>query len=280
MERMLGTMPCSCLLLPFSCLVLVLSVHTSYTQAAYTTHIQATHTHTRASDDGARLPTATTPCGKVEGVWDSQFPGVAAFLGVPFAKQPVGPLRWRPAVGGCWPNSTTTFQAKKQPPACPQFRPRQGRAESESCLFLNVFTSHAVVSSLSSDPATTAEPEKLLPVLVWVFGGGSVYGSVQSYGDIQSVVKSMGGKVILVAINYRLGSFGYFALKELSNTDPRGVSGNYGISDVQEALRWVKGSIAGFGGDAKRVTVYGQSSGGTVIQYRKPYGRMCLYSPM
>jgi carboxylesterase type B len=106
---------------------------------------------------------------------------------------------------------------------------------------------------------------ELVPVLVWVFGGGSVVGSPDSYGDIQSVVHAMGGKVVLVAINYRLGSFGYLALKELSATDPRGVSGNYGITDVQESLRWVQQNIASFGGDASRVTVFGQSSGGTQV---------------
>jgi carboxylesterase type B len=204
------------------------------------------------------LPSARTPCGSITGTWDPAFPGLAAFLGVPFAEPPVDSLRWRPPVpASCWP-ANTTFQADQQPPACVQFRPQARVVESESCLFLNVFTAHPVV-------ATPPAEADLLPVLVWVFGGGSVVGSVQSYGEIQSVVNNMGGKVVLFAVNYRLGSFGYLALKELSATDPRGTSGNYGVLDVQEALRWVQQSATAFGGDPKRVTVFGQSSGGTQV---------------
>jgi carboxylesterase type B len=156
---------------------------------------------------------------------------------------------------------------------------------------LNVFTAHGTASPPPAPAALkdildlrseSGPTEGLYPVLVWVFGGGSVFGSLQSYGDVQSVVKSMGGKVVLVAINYRLGSFGYLALKELSATDPRGVSGNYAITDLQESLRWVQKNIVAFGGDKSRVTVFGQSSGGTQVLalLASPASRGLLHSAM
>lgn len=70
---------------------------------------------------------------------------------------------------------------------------------------------------------------------------------------------------VLVAMNYRLGIFGYLALRELAEVDPRGSSGNLGITDQQLALRWVQQNILAFGGDPKHVTLLGQSSGGSNI---------------
>lgn len=153
-----------------------------------------------------------------------------------------------PTESDCWP---APFLATTPSPACPQLSPgQQAVNQSEDCLYLNVFT------TLPTTP---------VPVLVWIYGGGSVDGSSQSYGPIQNIVPYLNGEVVLVAFNYRLNSFGYLALRELSVIDPRGVSGNYGILDCQQALRWVKHNIAGFGGDPTRVTVFGQSSGGTQI---------------
>eukprot|EP00040_Diaphanoeca_grandis_P042859 m.266211 g.266211 ORF g.266211 m.266211 type:complete len:571 (-) comp65927_c0_seq1:66-1778(-) len=233
------------------------------------THVTTTTSH--AYDHNAIPPTVTTACGQMEGMWDPAYPGVATFLGIPFAAPPVGELRWRPPKApSCWtPN--TTFHATQQQPACVQFR-NEEVPQSESCLFLNVFTTRVTNRTVApntddiptADNTTNADLD-LVPVLVWVYGGGSVDGSTTSYGDVQSVVPNMKGDVVLVAISYRLGSFGYLALKELSATDPRGVSGNYGVMDVQESLRWVQRNIVAFGGDPKRVTVFGQSSGGTQV---------------
>lgn len=75
----------------------------------------------------------------------------------------------------------------------------------------------------------------------------------------------LGGRAIVVATNFRLGNFGFLALKELSMVDPRGVSGNLGILDIQMALQWVQDNAVAFGGDNTRVTLIGQSSGGTNI---------------
>eukprot|EP00929_Paragymnodinium_shiwhaense_P050685 TRINITY_DN25528_c0_g1_i4.p1 TRINITY_DN25528_c0_g1~~TRINITY_DN25528_c0_g1_i4.p1 ORF type:complete len:433 (+),score=70.75 TRINITY_DN25528_c0_g1_i4:1010-2308(+) len=88
-------------------------------------------------------------------------------------------------------------------------------------------------------------------------------GSVASYGPIENMARH--GDVVLVAMNYRLNVFGYLALEELSAVDPRGISGNYGLTDQQLALRWVRDNIRKFRGDPGRVTIMGQSSGGTNV---------------
>jgi carboxylesterase type B len=88
---------------------------------------------------------------------------------------------------------------------------------------------------------------------------------VASYGPIENLVSGMHGRVVLVAMNYRLGALGFATLKELADVDPRGVSGNLGFTDQQLALQWVGANAKAFGGDPSRVTLIGQSSGGTSI---------------
>jgi carboxylesterase type B len=122
---------------------------------------------------------------------------------------------------------------------------------SEDCLFLNIFV------------PSSASPLNPLPVLVFIHGGGSTDGSSNEYDDLKSIAYR--GHAILVTLNYRLNVFGWLSLAELSATDPRGSSGNYGLLDQREALLWLQSNIANFGGDPARVTVFGQSSGGTHI---------------
>lgn len=81
--------------------------------------------------------------------------------------------------------------------------------------------------------------------------------------DFTNFTRSHG--VVAVAVQYRLGPFGFMALSELSAVDPRGVSGNFGFLDQQSALRWVQANAASFGGNTHNVTVFGQSSGGTSV---------------
>ena len=93
--------------------------------------------------------------------------------------------------------------------------------------------------------------------------GSLIAGFSTSYDNLTTMAAS--GKVVLVAINYRLTAFGFLAHPALGAADPRGVSGNYGIMDQQLALQWVQDNIGAFGGDASSVTLIGQSSGGTSI---------------
>jgi carboxylesterase type B len=109
----------------------------------------------------------------------------------------------------------------------------------------------------------TPQNQTSLPVFFWIHGGANVYGSASSYGPLENIVRRV--PHVLVSVNYRLGIFGYLALKELSAADPRGVSGNYGITDQQLALKWVQANIEAFGGDRNCVTIIGQSSGGSNV---------------
>ncbi|HAC90554.1 MAG TPA: hypothetical protein DCF63_07950, partial [Planctomycetaceae bacterium] len=118
---------------------------------------------------------------------------------------------------------------------------------SEDCLYLNIWR------------PISAKTEKL-PVMVWIHGGGYTMGAASHpLYDGESLART---GVVFVSINYRLGAFGFMARAALSKESSRGVSGNYGILDQIESLRWVKRNIASFGGDPQRVMIFGESAGG------------------
>jgi len=196
----------------------------------------------------AALPTikASTVCGDIAG--RVQPGGVAAFRGVPYG---VAARFMPPKPASCW-HWNDTLDASADGPYCPGMHPPYDAHMSEPCLSLNVFTPVAALHNASA-----------LPIFVWTYGGSLVLGSVASYGPIENLVTS--GRAMLVAMNYRLGALGFAALPELAAADPRGVSGNLGILDQQLALSWVANNAAAFGGDPSRVTLIGQSSGGTSI---------------
>lgn len=200
-------------------------------------------------------PTATTSCGPLEGNWEVVTGGdkIASFRGIPFGAPPVDKLRWMPPQPAkCW---SGTLNAKKDGPACYQMKNYHSVPESEDCLSLNVFTKNL--------PTKNNGSKALLPVFVWIYGGSIVDGYASSYGPNENILHY--GDYVLVAMNYRLNAFGFLVTKELSAVDPRGVSGNVGIIDQQLALKWIQKEISNFGGDPKKVTLYGQSSGGTSI---------------
>jgi para-nitrobenzyl esterase len=174
--------------------------------------------------------------------------GVRVFKGIPFAAPPVGPLRWRaPQAAAGWSGvrAADTFSA-----VCPQrgSYPPESAPEptSEDCLYLNIWT-----------PAEPAE--RPLPVMVWIYGGALENGSASTPLYAGDGFARRG--VILVTLNYRLGVLGFLALDALSKESAAGVSGNYGLLDQIAALQWVQRNIGAFGGDAQRVTIFGQSSG-------------------
>ena len=168
----------------------------------------------------------------------------AEFRGIPYAAPPVGELRWKPPQAMSSWNGTR--QATEFGAACPQLPASwfQNIPSSEDCLFLNVWT-----PQLSSNTK--------LPVLVYFHGGGNTEGYSQM--TPVGVLASLG--VVVVSANYRLGPFGFLALPALTAESPHHSSGNYGLLDQLQALRWVKENIAEFGGDPNRVTVMGQSAG-------------------
>jgi para-nitrobenzyl esterase len=166
------------------------------------------------------------------------------FEGIPFAAPPLGELRWqRPAPVAAWQGVRA---ADKAAPACLQNDYTWNRANhlfaSEDCLTLDV--------------RTPARPGERLPVMVWIHGGSNRAGG--SGGTVQSRITDQG--VVLVAVQYRLGIFGFLAHRDLA-AEQGGSSGNYGLMDQIAALRWVHDNIAQFGGDPANVTIFGESAG-------------------
>lgn len=175
---------------------------------------------------------------------------VVSFKGIPYAKPPTEALRWRPPVPAPgWKGTRDALAfgpACLQPPQSPGGLYSGGMARvSEDCLTLNVWA-----------PAGARK----LPVMVWIHGGALVGGS--SSEPLYDGVKLARQGIVLVSINYRLGLLGYLAHPVLSAESPRHRSGNYGLLDQIEALRWVRDNIAAFGGDPRRVTIAGESAGG------------------
>lgn len=199
----------------------------------------------------AAQPRVTIDAGQLAGMqWDENAKDVA-FLGIPFAAQPVGKLRWQPPQPPAkWAG---VRQAVAYGPACPQlpsgWLPEMlGRKElktDEACLYLNVWT-------------TNLHGRSKQPVMVWIHGGGNVEGS----GEMPPLGPTLAKHgVVVVSIQYRLQALGFFSYAALAAESPHHASGNYGLLDQMEALRWVRRNIAKFGGDAKQVTIFGASSG-------------------
>ena len=195
-------------------------------------------------------PTARTEYGRVSGA-PALLPGVTVYKGVPYAASTEGPRRWRPPRPPCPWHGTRPAHAFG--PICPQ--PPSPLADpqlprGEDCLNLNVWT-------------PTAHPEAVRPVLVWLHGGRFLYGSGADPQYDGSALAAKG--LVVVTVNSRLGALGYLATPELSAESVDGTSGNYGLLDQIEALRWVRRNIAAFGGDPGRVTIAGQSSGAASV---------------
>jgi para-nitrobenzyl esterase len=178
---------------------------------------------------------------------------VRSFKGIPYAAQPVGAMRWKPpqpAAG--W---TGVRKAVDYGPRCMQTRVFDDMifhdaGPSEDCLYLNVWIPEG-------------HGEALLPVMVWVYGGGFVAGSTSEPRQDGGNLSKKG--VIVVSMNYRLGIFGFFSHPELSKESSRGASGNYGLMDQVAALKWVHDNISAFGGDAENVTIFGESAGSSSV---------------
>lgn len=186
---------------------------------------------------------------KVEGGW---IKGVAEneltiFRGVPFAAPPVAQLRWKaPQPVIAW---TGVRSAEKFAPS-PMQSGNPAAGKSEDCLYLNIWT-----------PAKTTTER--LPVMVWIYGGGFSAGSAADPWVEGSKLANKG--VVFVSITYRVGPLGFLAHPALSAENKDQVSGNYGLLDQIAALKWIQNNIAQFGGDAKKVTIFGESAGGISV---------------
>ncbi len=209
---------------------------------------------------GQQNPVLNIAGGKVQGV-PSAASGVTVFKGIPYAAAPVGELRWQA------PQPVTPWEGVRVCDAFGPIAPQPGNKpgtfygdefywqgtpeESEDCLYLNVW---APTESLGRDAK--------LPVAMWIHGGAYMNG----YGYEVTMDGDEWAKrgVILVTINYRLGTLGFLSHPEL--TAEQGQSGNYGTMDQAAALQWVKDNISAFGGDPSKITVIGQSAGAMSVK--------------
>ena len=202
------------------------------------------------------LTTAYTKYGVLRGI-PGKTPSNTVFKGVPYAKPPVGSLRFAP------PRPVDPWEGEL---LCDHYSPSEIQRKpfedpdvteiSEDCLYLNIWT-----------PAKA--PNEKLPVMFWIHGGGFTTGCGTSKEFDGDAFNNRG--VILVTFNYRLGALGYIALPELAKRD--GTTGNNGLLDQIAALKWVQANISAFGGDPDNITVFGFSAGGMST-------RMLMCSPL
>src|SRR5664279_531226 len=183
--------------------------------------------------------------GKVEGVVENN---ITIFKGIPFAQPPVGDLRWKaPQPVKTWDG---VLKADTFAPASPQMKLNYPGftppPTSENCLYLNVWT-----------PAKSSGER--LPVMVWIYGGGFAMGATSAPAYSGEQLADHG--VIVVSIAYRVGPLGFMAHPELTAEASNKVSGNYGLLDQIEGLKWVKKNISAFGGDPSKVIIFGESAG-------------------
>ncbi|XP_058531042.1 cocaine esterase-like isoform X4 [Ochotona princeps] len=201
-------------------------------------------------------PIRTTHSGQVQGSLvhvEGTNVGVHIFLGIPFAKPPLGPLRFAPPEAAeAW---SGVRDGTSHPAMCPQdlavlaldivnVSSLMSIPMSEDCLYLSIYA-----------PAHASEGSNL-PVMVWIHGGGLVAGMASIYdGSALAAFED----VVVVTIQYRLGILGFFS------TGDQHASGNWGYLDQVAALRWVQQNIAHFGGNPDRVTIFGESAGGISV---------------
>ncbi|ODU79147.1 carboxylesterase/lipase family protein [Novosphingobium sp. SCN 63-17] len=195
-----------------------------------------------AAQTGTPTPRVTVREGALAGVAES---GIRRFLGIPYAAPPVGDLRWKaPRPAAPWRG---VRRADAFGPMCAQvqFPGAPPKRMSEDCLTLNVWA--------------PAQRRGRLPVMIWIHGGGYMFGSGSEPQFDGTALAKKG--VVLVTLNYRLGPLGFLAHPDLTSEAPYRSSGNYGILDQIAALRWVRRNIAAFGGDAGNITIFGESAG-------------------
>jgi len=192
------------------------------------------------------------PAGKLQGTTDGR---LQVFKGIPYALPPTGEMRWKPPLPmKKWKG---TREATQFGAACIQPKGKPDSIyfwtlpkTSEDCLYLNVWA-----------PANA----KKAPVFFWIHGGALSGGSGSE--PLYDGAKLAERGIVVVTINYRLGSLGFLVHPALSAESRRNISGNYGLLDQIQALEWVKGNIGAFGGDPANVTIAGESAGGLSVMY-------------
>lgn len=197
------------------------------------------------ADPAPSTPTATAPFGTIIGRKGRLNPAIHEYLGIPYAKPPTGPLRFAPPAR--LPNQKKTITAKAFGLSCPSqpgFIPNSTvfsftAPEGEDCLSINIWTKPGRNNA---------------PVLVWIYGGGFMFGTSNStlYDGTHFAANN---EAVIVSFNYRLNVFGF-------PNSPAVSTENLGILDQRLALEWVRDNIKSFGGNPSKITLFGQSAGG------------------
>ena len=197
-------------------------------------------------------PSVKTALGTIQGIEQNEmFLGKSyngnAYLGIPYAKPPIGRLRFqKPEPYGPFDG---TLEAKSFGSSCPQSRMEHISfgvySDNEDCLFLDIYV-----------PRSQPDSHSGYAVMIWIHGGGFMLGSgSMTKGNVLAAY----GNVIVVTLNYRLGMFGFLDI------DDERAPGNVGLFDQQLAIKWVKDHIGSFGGDSSRMTIFGESAGGMSV---------------
>lgn len=178
--------------------------------------------------------------------------GAFAFYGIPYARPPVGDLRFKYAqslnsLDYCW---NGTFLAHNETDVCLQILSNGTVVGKEACLTLDILTPFV-------------RYDNPLPVVVLIGADSLMGGSPGNF--IPSVTQCKNREIVFVRPNFRLGALGFLALNVLSRADYPNASGNYGLSDIIESLKWIQLNIEHFGGDPKSVTVVGHKAGATLV---------------
>ena len=216
-------------------------------------------------------PTSTnvieTNNGKIEGLYNED-KSVMMFGGIPYAKAPVGELRWKEPqdvenwtdVKKCHNFAPRAMQVDTNPVISslveiyaqkswhPNYATSYRQNMSEDCLYLNVWK--------------PAEGDNL-PILIYIHGG-SLTGGSSAFDDYNGEEMAKSG-VIMVTIAYRLGVFGYFAHPDLIEESPNNTTGNYGLLDQIKAIKWISDNASCFGGDKNNITIAGESAGSSSV---------------
>ncbi len=205
-----------------------------------------------SAGSSAAAPNSSSPIvrihsGRVRGISRG---GLMIFKGIPYARPPVGKLRWeppKPAKRWRGVHSATAYGNDCMQLPFPHDAAPLRTTPSEDCLYLNVWA-----------PRHASAP---LPVIVWIYGGGFVNGG--SSPAVYSGANFARDGLVFVSFNYRLGRFGFFAFPALIKKG--GLVGNYAFMDQIAALKWVRRNISAFGGDPHEVTIFGESAGGMSV---------------
>ncbi len=190
-------------------------------------------------------------------------PRITVYKGIPFAAPPTGDNRWKaPQPCPDWDGTLNAFEfgpiSYQDTPGlgtdiyCREWHVDPEIPMSEDCLYLNIWT-----------PAK--REDEMLPVLVWYYGGGFQWGYTAEMEFNGEALAKRG--IIVVSVAYRLGCFGFLSHKEITNENPK-APGNFGLLDQRAGLYWVHDNIKAFGGDPEKITIAGQSAGGSSTMYQ------------